>query len=259
MNCVTLEEKAILAEKTAREAGEMLLKNRVFSVRRKAAHDFVTEMDVKSEILIRERLLSACPEDAFFGEEGGGSNKAKGRWIVDPIDGTTNFIKDIPLYTVSIAYEQDGKLAIGCVYAPGLDEMYLAVRGKGATRNGEKIAVSDVSDPEEAVFGMSFAHRLQGSHNEMIGVLDRICGRVNDLRRLGSAAFDLCCVACGRTEGFFELGLHLYDIAAGVVILEEAGGVATGWSDAEDVLETGNVCATNGRVQAFLKGVLNER
>lgn len=254
-----LEEKAILAERTAREVGEMLIKNRVFSVKRKAAHDFVTEMDVKSENMIRERLLSACPEDAFFGEENGGAAEAKGRWIVDPIDGTTNFIKDIPLYTISIAYEQDGKLVIGCVYAPALDEMYLAIRGKGATRNGERIAVSDVSDPEESVFGMSFAHRLQGSHDEMIAVLDRICGRVNDLRRLGSAAFDLCCVACGRTEGFFELGLNLYDIAAGVVILEEAGGVVTGWSDEENVLETGNVCATNGPMQAFLKEVLNEK
>lgn len=256
---MTLEEKATLAEQTARAAGEMLLKNRVFSVKRKAAHDFVTDIDVKSENLIRARLLAVCPEDAFYGEEGGGAESAAGRWIVDPIDGTTNFIKDIPLYTVSIAYEQAGKLVIGCVYAPGLDEMYLAVRGKGATRNGEAIGVSDVSNPEDAVFGMSFAHRLQESHNEMISVLDRICGRVNDLRRLGSAAFDLCCVACGRTEGFFELGLNLYDIAAGVVILEEAGGTVTGWADDEDVRKTGNVCATNGHMHAFLKGILNEK
>ncbi len=255
---MTLEEKAILAEKTAREAGEMILKNRVFQVKRKAAHDFVTEMDVKSEELIRARLLTACPEDAFFGEEHGGATAAAGRWIVDPIDGTTNFIKDIPLYTVSIAYEQNGKLVIGCVYAPALDEMYLAVRGKGATRNGEKIIVSDVDDPEEAVFGMSFAHRIQGSHDRMISALDRICGQVSDLRRLGSAAFDLCCVACGRTEGFFELGLFLYDIAAGVVILEEAGGTVTGWTDAENVYQTGNVCATNGHIHAFLNGILKD-
>lgn len=253
---MTLEEKALLAEKTAREAGEMLLKNRTFRVKRKAAHDFVTEMDVKSEDLIRERLLSACPEDEFFGEEGGGSESGAGRWIVDPIDGTTNFIKDIPLYTISIGYERNGELVIGCVYAPALDEMYRAVKGMGATRNGEPIHVSEVSDPEEAVFSMSFAHRVQGSHNEMIGVLDRVCGNVNDLRRLGSAAFDLCCVSCGRTEGFFELGLNLYDIAAGVVILKEAGGTVTGWSDDENVLETGNVCATNGVVHSFLKGML---
>lgn len=256
---MTLEEKAILAEQTARAAGAFLLKNRVFSVKRKAAHDFVTEMDVACENLIRERLLSACPEDAFLGEEGGGTTHAAGRWIVDPIDGTTNFIKDIPLYTVSIAYEREGALVIGCVYAPGLDEMYLAVRGRGATRNGAPISVSDVSDPEEAVFGMSFAHRIEESHSRMISTLDRVCGRVNDLRRLGSAAFDLCCVACGRTEGFFELGLNLYDIAAGVVILEEAGGVVTGWTEDEDVLETGNVCAANRRMHPFLRSILNEK
>jgi myo-inositol-1(or 4)-monophosphatase len=253
---VTLHEKARLAAQVAREAGAMLLGSRDFKVTRKAAHDYVTEIDIACEKLIREKLLAACPEDGFYGEEGGGAEKAEGRWIVDPIDGTTNFIKDIPLYTISIAYEARGELVIGCVYAPALDEMYLAIQGEGATRNGEAIRVSEVSDPETAVYGMSFAHRLQGSHDEMMGVLDRICGRVNDLRRMGSAAFDLCCVACGRTEGFFELGLHLYDIAAGVVILREAGGMVTGWAADEDVLQTGNICATNGHTHAFLQGIL---
>lgn len=250
---MTLKEKAQLAEKTAREAGEMIRTHREFGVKRKAAHDFVTEMDVKSEKLIRERLLTACPEDEFFGEEGGGSTSSKGRWIVDPIDGTTNYIKDIPLYTISIGYESEGELVIGCVYAPALDEMYTAVKGMGAYRNGERISVSDVSDPDLAVFSMSFAHRLSETHERMLKVLDGMIGSCNDMRRMGSAAFDLCCVACGRTEGFFELGLNLYDIAAGVVILREAGGTITGWSDDENVLETCNVCATNGHMHAFLK------
>lgn len=253
---MTLHEKAQLAQRVAREAGEMIRASRQFRVMQKAEHDFVTEMDLKSEQLIRERLLSQCPEDEFFGEEGGGSTSTKGRWIVDPIDGTGNYVKDIPLYTISIAYEHDGKLAIGCVYAPALDEMYLAVVGEGATCNGRPIHVSDVEDPDLAIFAMSFASRLPELHRRMIDTLDGIVGSCNDLRRMGSAAFDLCCAACGRTEGFFELGLHIYDIAAGIVILEEAGGKVSGWSGDEDPLITGNICATNGLTHDFLKSKL---
>ena len=253
---MTLREKANLAEKAAREAGRMIRENRQFRVEMKAQHDFVTEMDIKSEKLIREILLTACPEDEFFGEEGGGSTSSKGRWIVDPIDGTGNYVKDIPMYTISIAYEQDGRLVIGCVYAPALDEMYVAVRGEGATMNGKPIHVSDVSDPTLAIFSMSFAARLPEMHRRMVDTIDGIMGTCNDLRRMGSAAFDLCCAACGRTEGFFELGLHIYDIAAGVLILEEAGGKITGWDPEEDVLVTGNICATNGLTHDYLMGKL---
>ncbi len=253
---MNLNEKAVLAENTAREVGRMLLKHRDFTVTRKALHDFVTEMDVKSEKMIREALLKACPEDEFFGEEGGGSSDEKGRWIVDPIDGTSNFIKDIPLYTISIAYEHDGELVIGVVYAPALDEMYTAVKGQGAFRNGKPIHVSDESDPDRAIFSMSFAHRIDEDHNRMLGVIDRMVGHCSDLRRFGSAAFDLCSTACGRVEGFFELGLHLYDIAAGVVILKEAGGNVTGWDEGESPLTGCNVCASNTILHDFLLGRL---
>ena len=249
---MTLQEKAQLAQAVAREAGEMIRTHRQFQVHKKAEHDFVTEMDVKSEQLIRRRLLEACPEDEFYGEEGGGATSAAGRWIVDPIDGTGNYVKDIPLYTVSIAYELHGRLEIGCVYAPALDEMYLAVRGGGAFCNGKPIHASTVSDPDDAIYAMSFAARLPEEHDHMLRVLNRMMGSCNDLRRMGSAAFDLCCAACGRTEGFFELGLHIYDIAAGVVILEEAGGKVSGWQEGEDPLKTGNICATNGLTHAFL-------
>ncbi len=219
----------------------MIRENRKFRVEMKAQHDFVTEMDVKSEQLIRERLLSACPEDEFFGEEGGGSTEAKGRWIVDPIDGTGNYVKNIPLYTISIAYELDGVLEIGCVYAPALDEMYLAVRGEGATMNGQPIRVSDVDDPDLAMFSMSFGARMPETHQRTLDTIDNFLHSCNDMRRMGSAAFDLCSVACGRVEGFFEFGLHIYDIAAGVVILKEAGGTVTGWSDRHISLPDPNI------------------
>ena len=253
---MTLQEKANLAAEVAREAGNFIRSNRQFNIHRKSEHDFVTEMDVASEKLIRERLLTACPEDEFFGEEGGGATNAKGRWIVDPIDGTGNYIKDIPLYAISIAYEYEGKLVIGCVYAPALDEMYLAVRGHGATCNGQPIHVSGETDPNASYFSMSFAARIPSAYKQMVDTIERMIGSCADMRRMGSAAIDLCFTAIGRVEGFFELGLFIYDIAAGIVILEEAGGKVTGWYENENVLETGNICATNGHVHEYLLGKL---
>lgn len=253
---MTLHEKAQLAAQVAREAGEMIRTNRQFKVMDKAAHDFVTEMDYKSEQLIREKLLGACPEDEFFGEEGGGAASAQGRWIVDPIDGTGNYVKNIPMYTISIAYEYEGELVIGCVYAPAIDEMYIAVKGCGATCNGKPIHVSQVSDPRHAMYSVSFMVRYPEQKQRTLDTIGNLMSTCNDLRRTGSAAFDLCCAACGRTEGFIELGLFIYDIAAGIVILREAGGKVTGWSDDEDVLKTGNICASNGLTHDYLRSQL---
>jgi len=253
---MTLREKAILAEKAARAAGELLLSHPHTPAVHKAENDFVTEMDLASEKLIKSILLGACPEDGFFGEEEGGSIESDGRWIVDPIDGTGNYIKDIPLYAISIAYEYEGELVIGCVYAPALDEMYLAVRGQGATCNGQPIHVSGETDPDASYFCMSFAARIPKAYKQMVDTIERILGTCADMRRMGSAAIDLCFAACGRVEGFFELGLFIYDIAAGIVILEEAGGKVTGWYENENVLETGNICATNGHVHDYLLGKL---
>ncbi len=253
---MTLEEKAALAEKTARRAGEMLRNDRQFHARLKGPHDFVTDMDERSEALIREALLSVCPEDSFYGEEGGGSDDEKGRWIVDPIDGTMNYIKGLPNYSVSIAYERDGKLVIGCVYVPDLDEMYLAIAGRGATLNGAPIHVSNESDFSRAVVAMSFSHRDPEDRARVMALLPRVTDRLNDLRRYGSAAMDLCFTACGRLEGFFERGIHIYDYAAGVVILREAGGVVTGWDVDEDGIRTGNILASNGILHEALRCAL---
>ena len=253
---MTLRERAQLAERAARAAGEMLLRHPHTPARHKAENDFVTEMDVKSEELIRSILLGACPEDGFFGEEEGGSTDARGRWIVDPIDGTSNFFKGELLYTVSIAYEQDGELVIGCVYCPPTDELFLGVKGHGATLNGKPIHASDVSNPREAFLHMSFCHRDEWANEYVLERLRPITRSYSDLRRSGSAAYDLCCVAAGRCEGFFELCLHIYDIAAGMVILSEAGGQTTGWRESEDASVTGNIIATNGKIHAHLREML---
>ena len=252
---MTLNEKAALAERAARASGEMLEHHGAFKVRRKSENDFVTEMDYKSEALIREMLLTACPEDQFFGEESGGPSAAPGRWIVDPIDGTSNFMRGQRLYTISIAYEHDGILRIGCVYCPGTDELFLAVQGQGATLNGQPIHVSD-TPLGDAIVHLGFGHRVPENRERTLAMFPALLRSVSDVRRSGSAAYDLCCVASGRADAFLELGINLYDYGAGYVILTEAGGRFTGWLEGEDGLLSGNPLATNGRIHEALRAII---
>ena len=254
---MTLREKARLAEYAARKSGEMLEHHSAHNVMRKSENDFVSEMDFKSEALIRDTLLSACPDDGFFGEEYGGTLKASGRWIVDPIDGTVNYVRGQREYTVSIAYELDGTLVIGCVYCPGTDELFLAVRGEGATKNGVPIRVSGTTVLRNALLNMGFGHRVPEHMKRTMALLPELAAGVSDIRRSGSCAYDLCSIACGRSDGYAELGLSLYDYAGGYVILTEAGGKMTGWPGEASPFDTGNLVASNGLIHdalmAFLK------
>ena len=253
---MTLTEKAALAERAARASGEMLEHHGAFKVRRKSENDFVTEMDFKSEALIREMLLTACPEDQFFGEETGGASHAPGRWIVDPIDGTVNYMRGQRLYTISIAYEHDGALQIGCVYCPGTDELFLAARGSGATLNGRPIHVSD-TPLRDAVVHMGFGVRNPAERERTLAAFPALLRNVSDVRRTGSAAYDLCCVASGRADAYLERGINLYDYGAGYVILTEAGGRFTGWADGEDGLASGNPLASNGAIHEQIRALIN--
>ncbi len=250
-------EKARLAEKAARVAGEMLEHHGKLHIRRKAENDFVTEMDVKSENLIRDILLTACPEDAFFGEEGGGATQAAGRWVVDPIDGTANFMRGQRLYTISIAYEHEGELVVGCVYCPGTDEMFIGVRNEGATLNGAPIHVSAIGELRDAIVHIGFGHRNPEILAETEPILFPLLRAISDLRRSGTAAYDLCTVACGRAEAFIEQGLSLYDYAAGYVILTEAGGRLDSWHPWLDPIRTGALLAGNGLLNAEIQAILN--
>lgn len=256
---MTLREKAQLAERAARASGEMLEHHGSFKVRKKSENDFVTEMDLKSERLIRDILLGACPEDEFFGEETGGATRSRGRWIVDPIDGTANFMRGNRLYTISIAYEHDGELVVGCVYCPATDELFLAMRGEGATLNGHPIHVSETENLRESLVHIGFGHRNPELLDETEQILFPLLRAVSDLRRSGTAAYDLCCVAAGRAEAFIEQGLSLYDYAAGYVILTEAGGRMIGWHPWQDPLRDGGLIAGNGRVNAAVSAILNPK
>lgn len=252
-------ERMNLAGEAALAAGKMLLEYRNLHVDRKAKHDYVTDADKASEALIREKLLSACPEDGFYGEESGESGGAgRGVWVVDPIDGTTNFIRGIPPYVISIAYMKDGQPRAAAVYAPLTNELFTAYEGGGAYLNGERIHVSATTNPDDCIMGMSFAHRHPSSAQRMFQLIPRLIEEANDLRRLGSAAYDLCCVACGRYDAYIELSLYLYDIAAGVLIVKEAGGVTGGWYEPGDCLETGHTLAVTPGLSDWLRGIIGE-
>ncbi|MBQ3574729.1 MAG: inositol monophosphatase [Clostridia bacterium] len=253
---MNLREKAQLAEKAARAAGEMLLNCPRVAAVHKAENDFVTEMDLKSEKLIKSILLGAYPEDGFFGEEEGGNEEADGRWIVDPIDGTSNFFKGEAIYTISIAYELHGELVVGCVYCPPTDEMFIGIKGEGAYRNGVSVHVSDESVTRESFLHISFCHRDPAYNQYVMERLPELIRNFSDFRRFASAAYDIACVASGRCEGFFELGLHIYDIAAGVVIAREACAEISGWREGEDPLTSGNIIVTNGKIHKFLQDML---
>jgi len=253
---MNIHARAEAARRIAQEAGEMLRHHGKLKIRAKADNDFVTEMDVKCENMIRTALLSQFPEDEFFGEESGGASVSRGRWIVDPIDGTQSFMRGHQGWAISIAYEHDGKLVLGVVYAPALDEMFVAIRGEGATLNGEPIHVSDISQPSQAIAHLGYGHRVTENRIRTMALLPDLFEKISDIRRYGTAAYALCCVACGRSEIYFELGLFIYDIAAGLVILEEAGGKSSGWPGEDDCRVTGNILVTNGLLHDFMNDQL---
>jgi myo-inositol-1(or 4)-monophosphatase len=248
------------AQKAARKAGNMLRSGKSYGITSKGKNDVVTEMDSASERLIIASLAKEFPEDGFFGEEGGmcgsaGSVPARsgqGLWIIDPIDGTDDFIHDIPNYTISIGYRNAaGDLTVGVIYNPRQGELFYAARGCGAFCNKKPIHVSPVSNPAEAL-SIAVPHlRLHDLAPYFFRLHENIFLRTWDDRNFGSAALHLAYVACGRVDAFYQLGLKLYDIAGGLVILSEAGGAYSGFFPEENVLETGNLLATNGALHPW--------
>ena len=221
-----------LAERLAREAGEMLLDGadglRVDVSTKSSGTDMVSEMDRASEALIVKGILAERPDDAILGEETGGRDGTSGvRWVIDPLDGTTNYLYRHPTWSVSIGVEVDGEAHAGVVAAPGLDEVFSAVRGSGATLNGAPIAVSDADDLASALVGTGFGY-LASRRAAQAAVLPELLPEVRDIRRNGVASLDLCWVACGRLDAYFEAGGQPWDVAAGLLIATEAGARASG-------------------------------
>jgi myo-inositol-1(or 4)-monophosphatase len=249
-----------VAMAAAEAAGEVLRNGfgQHQEVRFKGEVDLVTKADENAEQAIKQVLQEKFPNYGMLAEEGGEFKGEGGvRWIVDPLDGTTNFAHGLPLFCTSVALERDGEMVLGVVYDPMANETYTAERGGGATLNGEPIGVSDTDEPMRALLGTGFPY----DRDEVPAALElfgQFAVRMQSMRRLGSAALDLCYVAAGRLDGYYERGVKAWDIAAGVLILEEAGGRATNYSGHELDLEVGEVVASNGLLHPGLVGVTSE-
>ena len=246
--------------KTARKAGRALLKDfgevENLQVSSKGPGDFVSRADRTAEQTIREELLHARPSYGFLGEEGkeiDGEDPTR-RWIVDPLDGTTNFLHGLPHWAVSIALEHKGQIVAGVVYDPVKDEMFYAEKGSGAWLNEGRLRVSGRHRMIESIFatGLPFAGRADLP--ETIQDLARILPSCAGVRRFGAAALDLAYVAAGRYDGFWERGLHVWDMAAGLIIVREAGGIVEPLIPGGDIIADGQViCANEPIFETFSK------
>jgi myo-inositol-1(or 4)-monophosphatase len=255
------ERELATAEAAAREAGALLRAHfdQEQEVGYKGRIDLVTQMDLKSERLIVERLRAAFPGDDIWAEEGSGERRGAGRlWIVDPLDGTTNYAHGYPVFAVSIALRVEGRLVAGVVYNPLLEEMYAARLGGGATLNGRPRRVTAVASLERAMVATGFPYDMLRDDPEQsnVGPFSRFVVRSQAVRRAGSAALAIAKVAAGRTDGFWERGLHAWDMAAAALMVEEAGGRVTDYEGRPLVLEAGEIVATNGPLHEPMLEVL---
>ncbi|MFT4061623.1 MAG: inositol monophosphatase family protein [Edaphocola sp.] len=241
------------------EAGELVGKsfNGPFAVTNKEGkNNLVTEIDQASERLINSIVKEAYPHHGFVGEEyGSHDGEAYYKWIVDPIDGTVNFAHGVPLCCISIGLMGGDSLLMGAVYNPMLNELFFAERGKGATLNGQPIHVSQKTDVGAAYVVTGFPYNFEETFNP-ITILERVVRRGIPVRRLGSAALDLCWVACGRFDAFWEYNLNAWDVAAGYLIVSEAGGKVTDFNNAPYSVWNKQTLATNGLIHDDLRKII---
>ncbi len=228
----------------AREAGAIAARTfrglKSMKVECKGLQDYVTNADLEVESFIRKALGRAYPDDQILAEEKGG-RPGDAVWIVDPIDGTSNFLRRIPFFCVSIAFVLDGEIELGVIYDPVADELFAARRGSGAVLDEEKIKVTRCSDLGKAMIGLSSSYRT--SSEPYLAVARRLFEHKSDSRRLGSAALGLAYVACGRLDGFWELHLNSWDVMAGLLLIEEAGGWRNDFLAGDGLMKGGPVLA----------------
>lgn len=246
------------AVQAARKAGDIAIRymNRLedIDVRSKARNEFVTLVDHAAERAIIETIRARYPDHGFIAEESGRHEGSECVWIVDPLDGTTNFIHGFPVFSVSIALRVRNQLEVAVVYDPCRQELYTGIRGSGAQLDGRRIRVSKQVGLEGALIGTGFPYRSNVQWlPKYMPMLQAVMEQVAGVRRPGSAALDLCSVAAGRLDGFFEFGLSTWDIAAGALLIREAGGMIGGLTPDGDFLDTGNVIAGTPKVYDALR------
>jgi myo-inositol-1(or 4)-monophosphatase len=248
-----------IAIEAARAAGNIIVRsmNRLNTIKiaEKRPNDFVTEVDQRVEQEIISIIKKGYPSHAILAEESGETKGDDYQWIIDPIDGTRNFIHGFPHFAVSIAVTYKNKIEHGLIYDPIRQELFTASRGKGAQLNDHRIRVSTRKNLKECLLGTGFAFRhvenKESTQGKIIRAILPICG---DIRRAGAATLDLAYVACGRLDGFWELGLQPWDMAAGILLIKEAGGIVCDPHGGEDYFKTGNIVAANSTImRQFLK------
>ena len=248
------------AADAAVEAGALLARHigRPRTVRTKrSAIDLVTEIDRRAERLIQRRLRAAAPRFGFLGEERGERDAgAEARWIVDPLDGTNNFVHGMPLFGVSIALEVRGRMAAGVIYDPMRRELFTAARGRGARLNGRPIRVSTTARLAASLLSTGFSSAFLRQDEPYLGWFKAAQRHSHGVRRIGSTVISLASIAAGRMEGFYERDLWPWDIAAGMLLLQEAGGRVTNFEGRPVALTEGHVIATNGRIHPALLRLL---
>jgi myo-inositol-1(or 4)-monophosphatase len=248
-----------IAVEAATSAGRLLREgiDKVAWVKHKGEINLVTEMDIKSEELIKKTLSKAFPDHQILAEESDVPKKQSPyRWIVDPLDGTTNYAHGFNMYCASIALEIDGTVELGAVYDPVLDELFTGIRGGGALLNGTPLQVSRTPSLNEALLVTGFPYDLRTSSVNNIDHWNELIVRAQGLRRLGSAALDLCYVAMGRCDGFWELKLFPWDVAAGALFVGEAGGTVTDFGGDRFSVYSKEILATNGKIHSEVVDVL---
>ncbi len=241
-----------IAVRAARRAGSIInrasLGGADLQVRAKQVNDFVTQVDRAAEQAVIETIRKAYPDHALLAEESGASGEAEYQWIVDPLDGTTNFIHGFPQYAVSVALCHRGALAHGVVYDPARNELFTASKGGGAFLNDRRIRVSKCTKLQDALVGTGFPFKELERVDLYLKQLRILMASTSGIRRAGAAALDLAYVACGRLDAFWEMGLSAWDMAAGALLIQEAGGLVGGMRGEQDYMESGDICAATPKL-----------
>jgi myo-inositol-1(or 4)-monophosphatase len=244
------------AVRAARSAGDIIIRSSdnigQLRIDQKGKNDFASEVDRNAEREIISILKTAYPDHAILAEESGEHQGNDFIWIIDPLDGTTNFLHGFPQYSVSIALQYKGRLEVGVVYDPQRDELFTAKRGGGAMLNSRRLRVTDQSTFKGALIGTGFPFKTDTHMDAYLGMFRSIAVDSAGIRRAGSAALDLAYVAAGRLDGFWEIGLMPWDMAAGVLLIKEAGGVVTDFSFNDKYMETGNLITANPKMHQIM-------
>ncbi len=259
---VSVNELLETAIKAARLAGNIIIENlgrlSRTDVRSKAEFDFVTKVDRWSEEAIMKSVRERHPDHRFLTEESLKEEPGGYRWIIDPLDGTTNYIHGYPVFSVSIALEYEREVVLGVVLDPLRDELFHAIKGGGAFLNNSQIHVSRLIAFDRSLIATGFPFRAKDMIDYYLSAFKAVFERVSDIRRAGSAAMDLAYVAAGRADGFFELKLSPWDMAAGSLLVTEAGGMVSDFDGRGDYLSTGNIIAGNTAIQPMILEIVKK-